>query len=958
VSRRPSFRSSRPLLAARRRPIRRASVTAVVLAVLLAGGLDGSRVPPAQAASAQVVQVGSLDRPTEWAVTKGSASVYTTADEADQRIGLRITEIVGDGALELGPATGPNDIVGLPRTLQVDVQGNTGWRPLYLQVRDSTGEIFHYWIGHVANGGWETRTVDLTSPPTATMWGDRDGILDLPVSFFKIVVDRRPEAADPHVDFAIDNLRMVVEPWTPLALSRHTFMASAGERSTLSMTVSGERPFQATLRDELGRARTWDGQAAAGVQAALSWDGRDDAGALMSGSVQARLALGPPEDRQVVDVSYLGGILTRRGVDPNSIVGMNTFLSEPNPDRRAFVEWQGRRLEEARVAQIRETFVWDRIEPRKGWFEWAKFDQAVEIAEAHGVGVLGVLAFSSQWASSAPADEERYRRVLYPPTDVNDFAAYVRAVVQRYGDRIDDWEVWNEPNHPKFWLPGPNPEAYAKLLAAAAAVIRQEDPGARVVLGGIVGTDVKYLDRLRAAGAWDDFDILAIHGYVRLSPEASGLGGWFDRAVAYVEKWGRKPIWMTEICWPVSAAEPGIPAVTTANQSAFLGRTYIRAAEAGLSRVFWYSLIDHDSGSGSRYDACGLFDVKQQARPGFKALKAVGAAFENAVTVGPFDPAAGSRRDVTAASVATWSTSTGNSVKRQADGMSGTYRLASASAEVNFRTSIQLPGTPTSFVATVTGDGSANSLLAEFTDATGETCSVSLAPLRAGSRVIRVPLDGSAANWSCWSGDRDRRLDAPVRFKGVSVHPTGIGPMSGSFQLTGLEVGQGPVDRGLLLAKGGSLTLLVSRSVATTGATTSIALPGATAFELVDGTRKPLTVTAGILTLGVTPQPRAIDVPIALTHRTITPGSYTWLRWLAGDGTIARPQVMGPNGQWVRTDIAKRYPAGLRSIAWDGRLTTSSGLRVSAPRGDYVLRLVFTAPDGRTGTVQGTVTVR
>jgi hypothetical protein len=117
-------------------------------------------------------------------------------------------------------------------------------------------------------------------------------------------------------------------------------------------------------------------------------------------------------------------------------------------------------------------------------------------------------------------------------------------------------------------------------------------------------------------------------------------------------------------------------------------------------------------------------------------------------------------------------------------------------------------------------------------------------------------------------------------------------------------------------------------------------------------------VTSGILTLGVTPQPRAVDVPIALTHRTITPTSYTWLRWLSGDGTIARPQVIGPNGQWVRTDVAKVHPAGLRSIAWDGRLTTSSGLRVSAAPGDYLLRLVFTAPDGRLGTVQGTVTVR
>ena len=905
------------------------------------------------------VTIDALDNPGHWVTTTGSATIAATTDAATGRTALHVTDLAADRRLELGPTTGPNEIIGLPRSLRLDVSGTSGWRPVYLQVRDATGEIFHYWVGRIgAVDGWQTFDVDLTKPPATTMWGDADHVLDLPVSFFKVVVDPLPAGSTQYpVDFTIDNLRMVVDPWVPHKLDRHTFVPTAGERATLSMTLGHASTFAVKLRDELGRTRTWSGSAGASTVQRLSWNGRADNASLMSGSVQARLTFGPADDRVTVDVPYVAGLLSKRGTDPNSIVGMNTFLSEPDPSRRPFIEWQGRRLEEARVSMVRETFVWDRLEPRKGWFEWAKFDQAVEIADAHGIEVLGVLAFSAAWASSAPDTETKKRRVLYPPTNVNDFANYVRAVVRRYGDRIHNWEIWNEPNHPKFWLPGPNPEAYAPMLRAASAVIRAEDPDATVVLGGIVGTDVKYLDRLRAAGVWDDFDVLAIHGYVRLSPEASGLGGWFDRAVAYVERWGRKPLWLTEICWPVSAAEPGIPAVTTDTQAAFIGRTFQRAAEAGFSRLFWYSLIDHASGVGSRYDACGLFNTARQARPTFAALKAVGAAFEGAVTVGPFDPAASARKPATNAATASWSTTTGNSVLRLATGMRATYRLASTTAEVNFLTSLALPGAPTSMIATVTGDGTGNSLLAEFTDATGERCSVSFAPLRGGSRVIRLPLDGSAANWTCWGGDRDRRLDAPVRLRTISVHPTGIGGLTGSFALTGLAVGEGPVDRGLILARGSSLALLVSRAAATAGSTTRINLPGAKAYELVNGTRKPLTVTAGTLTLAVSRQLRAIDIPIALTHRTITPGYYTWLRWIVGDGTVARPQVLRADGQWIRTDIAKAYSAGLRSIAWDGRLVTSTGLRMPAPPGDYILRVVITAPDGRTGTIKGTVTV-
>jgi hypothetical protein len=192
----------------------------------------------------------------------------------------------------------------------------------------------------------------------------------------------------------------------------------------------------------------------------------------------------------------------------------------------------------------------------------------------------------------------------------------------------------------------------------------------------------------------------------------------------------------------------------------------------------------------------------------------------------------------------------------------------------------------------------------------------------------------------------------------VSVHPTGIGPLTGSFRLTSLAVGEGPVDRGLVLARGSSLVLLAWRGRAATGATTTIQLPGSSAFELVDGKRVPLTVTSGKLVLGVGTQLRAVDVPIALTHGTIAPAEWTWLRWIAGDGANARPQVIGPDGRWVRTDVSKVYPAGLRSIAWDGRVTTSTGARVPVPEGTYVLRLVVTAPDGRVGTIQGSVRVR
>ena len=936
---------------------RRGLVPAILGAV---GLLVGSSLPLSAptavmaAAASKIVVLDPLSNPAALTVLGGAATLTRYVSPTGEA-GTQVDDIATPDRLVLGPTSGPDEVAGLPLSLQLDVKGNSNWRPLYLEVRDATGEIFHYWVGHVATESWQTIRVDLTAKPVSTTWGDGDGVLDLPISFYRIIADPQPEAATGAAAFAVRNLRAEVEPWTALALRPKTFVPANGETGAVSMTLTAAAPFALTLKDELGLVRTIRGSAGASEPIAYRWDGHDDGGRLMQGSVRARLTIGAAGAERTVDIPYLGGLLRQTAVDQTSIVGINTFFSEPNPSRRAFVEWQARRLEEARVSQVRETFVWNRLEPRRGWFEWAKFDQAVEIAEAHGMGMLGVLAFSADWASSAPTDLPASQRELYAP-DTNAFAAYVTAVVQRYGGRIHEWEIWNEPNHPKFWFPAPNPEAYARLLHAASTAIRKVDPHATIVLGGIVGTDVAYLDRLRAAGAWADFDVLAIHGYVRLSPEASGLGGWFDRAMAYVERYGAKPVWLTEICWPVSAAEPGIPAISTASQAAYLGRTFTRAAEAGVARVFWYNVIDHPSSAGSRYDACGLFDASQQARPAYNALKTIGAAFEGSVTMGTFDPGSGSRASVDIASKG-WTASSGGSISRSGELIKGSYAFTSRSDEIPYFTSIRLPGTPTSLVARVTGDGSANSMMVELVDATGETCMASFAPLRLGTRLIRLPLDGTAANWGCWGGDRDRVLDAPVTFKGVSLYPTGIGQLSGTFQISDLAIGQGPVDTGLVMAHGSSVRFLVKRAAGWNSMTSVIGVPGSSATELRDGQRRSLTVTSGTVQLALGPQLRAVEVPLAMTTATIAPGTWSWLGWIAGDGTMARAQILRPDGSWLRTSPIVPYAAGLRSMAWDGRVAGASGGLNRVPAGTYTLRLLVMAPDGRIGSLHASLVV-
>jgi GH35 family endo-1,4-beta-xylanase len=111
-----------------------------------------------------------------------------------------------------------------------------------------------------------------------------------------------------------------------------------------------------------------------------------------------------------------------------------------------------------RATWIRADFEWSGIESSKGNFTWAKTDVAVDRAIAHGIDVLATLDYTPSWARTNQTSDH------YPPDAPADFAAFAKATVLRYKDRVHHWEIWNEPNYWRFWLPEPDVSAYTTLL--------------------------------------------------------------------------------------------------------------------------------------------------------------------------------------------------------------------------------------------------------------------------------------------------------------------------------------------------------------------------------------------------------------------------------------------------------------------------------------------------------------
>lgn len=140
-----------------------------------------------------------------------------------------------------------------------------------------------------------------------------------------------------------------------------------------------------------------------------------------------------------------------------------------------------------------------------------------------------------------PPAERLPFKVLYrvnlprPDEDWDQWGHYRFLDAQLYADRIDAWEIGNEPNLIEEWGQPPDPGAYARLLEVAYQQIKAADPDAIIVSAGLAPlnarsdphhlNDLDYLRAMYQHGAAEHFDVLGLHtfGFGRL-PEVAPDG--------------------------------------------------------------------------------------------------------------------------------------------------------------------------------------------------------------------------------------------------------------------------------------------------------------------------------------------------------------------------------------------------------------------------------------------------
>ncbi len=237
-------------------------------------------------------------------------------------------------------------------------------------------------------------------------------------------------------------------------------------------------------------------------------------------------------------------------------------------------------INESGFRWVRQFAFWDELEPQRGEYNWTAWDQLADaLANFPRLELVVVLMNSPAWAREESAQESA--SAAAPPSDPAAFGEFAAAFANRYGDWIDYYQIWDEPNLYDAWgARDPRPAEYVALLDSAGASIRLADLSATIVSAGLAPTtetggrnisDIRYLEAMYATGAKGAMDVVAGKPYgFSLSPldrqvDETTLN--FARIIALREvmvKYGdsKKPLWASNYGWnSLPAAWQGDPSI-------------------------------------------------------------------------------------------------------------------------------------------------------------------------------------------------------------------------------------------------------------------------------------------------------------------------------------------------------------------------------------------------------------
>ena len=285
------------------------------------------------------------------------------------------------------------------------------------------------------------------------------------------------------------------------------------------------------------------------------------------------------------------------------------------------------RLDALGVDVVRVTVDWRSVEPRRGAFDWERYDELLNGLHARGVAPLVTLYGTPAWANGGRAEN-------WAPRSRSTFAAFAATTAKRY-PFVRLWTIWNEPNQVR-WLRPTSARVYTQtLLNPAYAAIKRASPHS-LVAGGVTAprgsahgvSPVAWIEGMAAAHA--RLDAYAHNPYPLASGETPTSGGCghcttitmatLPRLLTDVRRafGSRVRIWLTEYGYQTNPPDR-LLGVSYAKQAAYGSAAALRAYEAPRVDILIHYLVK-DEPDAARWQS-GLFTVGDIAKPSYNAFR-------------------------------------------------------------------------------------------------------------------------------------------------------------------------------------------------------------------------------------------------------------------------------------------------------------------------------------------------
>lgn len=285
---------------------------------------------------------------------------------------------------------------------------------------------------------------------------------------------------------------------------------------------------------------------------------------------------------------------------------------------------------------IRYPLRWRHIEPENTTpesYNWSGNDQALLAARESNLDLILTITEQPEWA--APQS-------MGVPYDRSELAEFLKAAVERFdGDGHQDapgnpvvlyYELYNEPDMTIESVMGSAPwgykgDQYASLMAYLYPVLKEANPKAKLVVGGLAsdGFDTnggpfarQFLDDvLSACVGIDCFDVMNFHYYPAFHGEwdsyGSGLIGKANYFRQKLEQYGKgdKELICTETG---SRGHPDWGG--DEQQSRYAVKAFVKGIAADLPIVIWFTALD----STIPESLYGLYDDSYNPKPAYDAF--------------------------------------------------------------------------------------------------------------------------------------------------------------------------------------------------------------------------------------------------------------------------------------------------------------------------------------------------